>query len=78
MICGFPTCDTRAARQGERWNEAKAHCELCGAKLEDRAVPGTLAVVRRTGVTVVIDKDDGISGYFQVVLHPDLQHLTGA
>ena len=25
----------------------------------------------------LIDKDDGISGYFQVVLHPDSQHLTG-
>jgi hypothetical protein len=26
---------------------------------------------------VLIDKDDGISGYFQVALHPDSQHLTG-
>jgi hypothetical protein len=25
----------------------------------------------------LIDKDDGISGYFQVALHPDSQHLTG-
>ena len=26
---------------------------------------------------VLIDKDDGISGYFQVALHPDSKHLTG-
>jgi hypothetical protein len=68
--------DAVAARQGKGRNEPDSgFCgtKICGLNL---ILDTRRCALLLQGATL-IDKDDGISGYFQVALHPDSQHLTG-